>query len=64
MSNLEVMSNTFILGDYVLFAVLLLLNIILYKGLWMPFVSNLENKIWRAQGMVNMIPFEIISENK
>jgi hypothetical protein len=64
MTNLLTMKNTFLLGDSMIFVILFILSLILYKALWMPFVKNLEDRIWRAQGMVNMIPFEIIAENK
>lgn len=64
MDNLLSLKNTITLWDYGMFFFQTLLSFVLYKVLWMPFVKNLEDRIWRAQGMVNMIPFEIIAENK
>jgi hypothetical protein len=48
MENLVVMKNFFILMDYIMFAAQFLLSYILFKGLWKPFVRNLEDRIWRA----------------
>lgn len=62
-ANLQNISNfwTFAL---VIFGVFQLLLFLLYIFIWKSYVRNLMLKIWRTQGMVNMIPFEIIKENK
>ena len=62
--NLVDMMATFDLGDYLIIFGLAGVLLVMYFGLWMPFVNSLQARIWRAQGMVNMIPFKIINENK
>jgi hypothetical protein len=64
MDDFSNMVSAFTLIDYILFFILVFLSIALYRGLWVTFVRNLEERIWRAQSMVNMIPFEIIADNK
>jgi len=31
--------------------------------IWLPYLKNLSNKIFRTKGMLNMIPMDIISKN-
>ena len=30
---------------------------------WSPYLKNLNVKIWRTKGMLNMIPMEILQKN-
>lgn len=45
----------------VLFYILLLLVGVF---IWLPYLKNLSNKIFRTKGMLNMIPMDIISKNE
>lgn len=62
--NIAVMGRLFLTVDILLIIALLLLSILLYLLLWVPFVKNLKEKIWRARSMTNLIPFEMIVEDK
>jgi hypothetical protein len=36
---------------------------ILYLVLWLPYLADLNMKIWRTKGMLNMIPMSTIIKN-
>jgi len=62
--NFGYMGSLFLTVDILLILLLLIISILLYFLLWTPFVKNLKEKIWRARSMMNLIPFEIIIEDK
>jgi len=37
--------------------------IMVFTLVWTPYLSSLNNKIWKTKGMLNMIPMEIIINN-
>mgnify|MGYP006928492514 FL=1 len=37
--------------------------IVFYVVLWLPYLKDLNMKIWRTKGMLNMIPMQIITQN-
>lgn len=41
-----------------------LLVSVLYRVLWLPYLKELNVKIWRTKGMLNMIPMNIIIKNE
>lgn len=38
--------------------------VVLYLVLWLPYLKDLNMKIWRTKGMLNMIPMNIIIKNE
>ena len=64
LQNFGNMGALFLTIDILFILLLLVLSILLYFFLWTPFVKNLKEKIWRARSMINLIPFEMIVEDK
>mmetsp|Transcript_15652 Transcript_15652/g.2210 ORF Transcript_15652/g.2210 Transcript_15652/m.2210 type:complete len:81 (-) Transcript_15652:113-355(-) len=58
-SYVDSIKNTDLL-KCIVFMIVLVLN---YLLIWKPYEMNLNNKIWRTKGMLNMIPIEIIVRN-
>lgn len=46
------------------FSVFILLIFFVFFLIWTPYLKNLNQKIWRTKGMLNMIPMDIISKNE
>lgn len=46
------------------FAIFLVGLFLTLAFIWLPYLRNLSNKIFRTKGMLNMIPMEIISKNE
>ena len=46
------------------FAVFIVVGALMFFFVWMPYLRNLSQKIWRTKGMLNMIPMNIISRNQ
>ena len=46
------------------FSVFLIMIVIVFLFIWTPYLKNLNTKIWRTKGMLNMIPMDIISKNE
>lgn len=46
------------------FAIFLVGLFLVFILIWVPYLRNLSNKIFRTKGMLNMIPMEIISKNE
>jgi hypothetical protein len=38
--------------------------VVMYVLLWLPYLKDLNMKIWRTKGMLNMIPMNIITKNE
>ena len=36
---------------------------IIFMGIYIPYLKNLSNRIWRTKGMLNMIPMDILKNN-
>ena len=41
-----------------------LLAAVISFWVWRPYVSNLNNNIWRTKGMLSMIPIEVLLANE
>lgn len=41
-----------------------LLAVVVGIWVWRPYVSNLNNNIWRTKGMLSMIPMEVLLANE
>lgn len=46
------------------FSVFIILIVVVFFLIWTPYLRNLNTKIWRTKGMLNMIPMDIISKNE
>jgi hypothetical protein len=46
------------------FAIFLVGIFLVFAFIWLPYLKNLSNKIFRTKGMLNMIPMDIISKNE
>jgi len=46
------------------FAVFIIGLVVVFCFIWIPYLRNLSNKIFRTKGMLNMIPMDIISKNE
>jgi len=40
-----------------------LIIVVIFLGVWIPYIKTLMKKIWRTKGMLNMIPLNIICNN-
>lgn len=47
-----------------IFAAYLCFIIFVFVFLWAPYLRNLNVKIWRTKGMLNMIPMDLIGKNE
>ena len=45
------------------FSIIVIVIVGLFTFVWIPYLKNLSNKIWRTKGMLKMIPLEIITNN-
>ncbi|KAL4478284.1 hypothetical protein ABPG72_016596 [Tetrahymena utriculariae] len=45
------------------FGVFVAFVIIVFLGVWLPYLQQLSHKIWRTKGMLNMIPMDIITKD-
>lgn len=45
-------------------SVMLLILFILYKSVWLPYLRELNQKIWRTKGLLNLIPMRIVKTNE
>jgi len=50
--------------ENIIFAIFMIMIFIVFLFIWIPYLNNLNTKIWRTKGMLNMIPMEIISKNE
>ncbi|EAR98621.2 PAS domain S-box protein (macronuclear) [Tetrahymena thermophila SB210] len=46
------------------FGVFVAFVIIVFLGVWLPYLQQLSHKIWRTKGMLNMIPMDIITKDQ
>jgi hypothetical protein len=46
------------------FSIFLVALFFIFVLVWIPYLNNLSNKIFRTKGMLNMIPMDIISKNE
>lgn len=46
------------------FAVFVILLLVLFVFAWLPFLRELNAKIWMTKGMLNMIPLRLVSQNE
>ena len=46
------------------FSIFIIMIVIVFLFIWTPYLKNLNTKIWRTKGMLNMIPMDIISKNE
>lgn len=46
------------------FSIFIIFMVVVFVLIWMPYLKNLNTKIWRTKGMLNMIPMDIISKNE
>lgn len=46
------------------FSIFIILIMVVFFFIWTPYLRNLNTKIWRTKGMLNMIPMDIISKNE
>lgn len=46
------------------FAVFIVVGALMFLFVWIPYLRNLSQKIWRTKGMLNMIPMHLISRNQ
>ena len=46
------------------FAIFIIMLFVVFLFIWTPYLKNLNTKIWRTKGMLNMIPMDIISKNE
>jgi hypothetical protein len=45
-------------------AVLLMSLFVCYKIVWLPYLKELTQKIWRTKGLLNLIPMQIVKTNE
>ncbi|KAL4450352.1 hypothetical protein ABPG74_009058 [Tetrahymena malaccensis] len=45
------------------FGVFVAFVVIVFLGVWLPYLQQLSHKIWRTKGMLNMIPMDIITRD-
>ena len=50
--------------ENIIFAIFMIMIFIVFLFIWIPYLNNLNTKIWRTKGMLNMIPMDIISKNE
>jgi hypothetical protein len=50
--------------DKIKFSVFIVMLFLVFLFVWTPYLKNLNNKIWRTKGMLNMIPMDILSKNE
>lgn len=46
------------------FSIFIIFMVVVFLLIWMPYLKNLNTKIWRTKGMLNMIPMDIISKTE
>lgn len=46
------------------FSIFIIMIFFVFLFIWTPYLRNLNTKIWRTKGMLNMIPMDIISKNE
>jgi hypothetical protein len=37
--------------------------VVCYKIVWLPYLGELNKKIWRTKGLLNLIPMRIVKNN-
>lgn len=50
--------------EQIKFIVLMVLLSLILFIVWLPYLSQVKEKIWRVKGMLNMIPMDIIGNNE
>lgn len=45
-------------------ACFIMFTVIVFLGLWYPYIRKVMKNIWKVKGMLNMIPTSHIYENK
>ena len=56
--------NTKIKEESYKLGIFLFVIIIAFIFVWSPYLRNLNIKIWRTKGMLNMIPMDILQKNE
>ena len=56
--------NYYVTMNKVDFILTFLFIAFIYIFVWLPYLRNLSQKIWRTKGMLNMIPIDIVSKNE
>lgn len=46
------------------FSIFIIMLFVVFLFIWTPYLKNLNMKIWRTKGMLNMIPMDIIRKNE
>lgn len=54
----------FTLLTQLIFFVLIIILVMIYVFVWVPYTTDLKFKIWRTNGMLNMIPISIVTKNE
>ena len=44
--------------------IFVLLMLLFWRIVWQFYISNLNEKVWRTKGMLNLIPTKIITDNQ
>ena len=56
-NSVENMLSIYQFINFAYLAMLTVLLVVIYGAIWNNYIKDLKNKIWRARGMLNMIPF-------
>mmetsp|Transcript_69131 Transcript_69131/g.104234 ORF Transcript_69131/g.104234 Transcript_69131/m.104234 type:complete len:103 (+) Transcript_69131:599-907(+) len=64
LENITNFLDTNLNSDKIKFSVFIILLFLVFLVIWSPYLNNLNTKIWRTKGMLNMIPMDIISKNE
>lgn len=51
-------------NEKIKFSLFLSFMLIIFFGVWLPYLAKLSQKIWRTKGMLNMIPMDIITKDQ
>lgn len=50
--------------EIIVFNIYIVLILVVFILIWMPYLNGLSIKIWRTKGMLNMIPMEVINKHE
>ena len=62
--NINDFLNYEILTEKIKYSVFIISLLFVFIFIWIPYLKNLNIKIWRTKGMLNMIPLEIVMKHE
>ncbi len=56
--------NVFKNIETIKFSIFIVVIVLVFLLVWIPYLSSLNNKIWRTKGMIKMIPESLLTSNQ